>query len=325
MRCTLSPIERTFRALLRLYPADFQTEFREEMLEVAMASWKEKRMSGFMEKCRAFLKEAAGLLLLAPREWMRSFLKRPLSPVGAGVRSALALAIGVLLSRLIESALGPLGDTSFVLYQVAVLVMRIAFYALIGLVTGLLLKASRTGPLVVAWVLGSIASYGVRLAIDQILGNSLSLLTISGQLILNVPAYAIFGLIVGLGFRQIRINGRKPQFPVLKSMLAFVAVSAFSMLNTTFTYARYMQIGWPLSLASCSSSAIRTSRGKALRDDKRPPGVGGLRFFHRAPAFRPRPAYFFTSVSVQSRPFSMMATISSIWGFVMIRGGEMKM
>ncbi len=249
MTNTRSFIERTFRALLRLYPADFQTEFRDEMLEVAMACWKEKRMSGFVEKCRAFLKEAASLIVLAPREWMRSFLKRPLSPVRAGVRCALAFAIGVLAIKLIESTMAPLGDTSILLYQVAVLVMRIAFYALIGLVIGLLLKASRTGPLVVAWVFGSIASSGVRFVTAQILGDSLDLLTVSGQLILNMPANAIFGLIVGLGFRLVHINGRKPRFPVLKSMLAFVAMSAFSMLNTTFTYARYMQIGWPLSLA----------------------------------------------------------------------------
>jgi hypothetical protein len=244
-----SLFERTFRALLRLYPADFQTEFREEMLEVAMASWKEKRMSGFMEKCRAFLKEAAGLLLLAPREWMRSFLKRPLSPVGAGVRSALALAIGVLLSRLIESALGPLGDTSFVLYQVAALALRTAFYALIGLVIGMLLKASRIGPLVVAWVLGSIASYGLRFAIGRILGDSLDILKVSGQLIRGAPASAIFGLFVGLGFRQVRIGGGKPHFPVLKSMLAFVVVSSVQMLNSTITYERYMRMGVPLFLA----------------------------------------------------------------------------
>jgi hypothetical protein len=164
MRYTLSFIERTFRALLRLYPADFQTEFRDEMLEVAMACWKEKRMSGFVDKCRAFLKEAASLLVLAPREWMRSFLKRPLSPVRAGLRCALAFATGVLTIKLIESTMAPLGDTSILLHQVTVLVMRIAFHALIGLVTGLLLKASRTGPLVVARVLGSIASCGVRLA-----------------------------------------------------------------------------------------------------------------------------------------------------------------
>jgi len=249
MTNTRSFIERTFHALLRLYPADFQTEFGDEMLEVAMACWKEKRMSGFVEKCRTFLKEAASLLVLAPREWMRSFLKRPLSPGRAGVRCALAFAIGVLALRLIESSLGPLGDTSILFYQVATLALRIAIYALIGLAMGLLLKAKKIGPLVVAWVLGAIASSGVRFATARILGDSLDLLTVSGQLTLNVPANAIFGLIVGLGFRLVHINGRKPRFPVLKSMLAFVAMSAYSMLNTTFTYSRYMQIGWPLSLA----------------------------------------------------------------------------
>jgi hypothetical protein len=249
MTNTRSFIERTFRALLRLYPADFQTEFGDEMLEVAMACWKEKRMNGFVEKFRAFLKEAASLLVLAPREWMRSFLKRPLSPVRAGVRSALALAIGVLLSRLIESALGPLGDTSFVLYQVAALALRTAFYALIGLVIGMLLKASRIGPLVVAWVLGSIASYGLRFAIGRILGDSLDILTVSGQLIRGAPASSIFGLFVGLGFRQVRIDGGKPRFPVLKSILAFVAVSSVQVLNSTITYERYMRMGVPLFLA----------------------------------------------------------------------------
>lgn len=39
-----------------------------------------------------------------------------------------------------------------------------------------------------------------------------------------------------------------------------------------------------------------------------------------------RPGYpFFARVSVQSRPFSITATISSISGFVMMSGGEMKM
>lgn len=32
-----SAIERGFRALLKLYPGEFQAEFRDEMLDVAMA------------------------------------------------------------------------------------------------------------------------------------------------------------------------------------------------------------------------------------------------------------------------------------------------
>jgi hypothetical protein len=245
-----SLFERTFRALMRLYPADFQTEFRDEMLEVAMASWKEKRMSGFVEKCRAFLKEAAGLLVLAPREWMRSILKRPLLPVRAGVRCALAFAIGVLaLNLILQPIIEPLADTSFVLAQIAQISLRALVYALIGLVTGLLLKANRIGPLVVAWVLGAIASYGVSFAISRILGDSLNILTVSGQLIRGAPASVILGLFVGLGFRQVRIGGGKPRFPVLKSILAFVAVTPVQLLNSTITYERYMRMGVPLVLA----------------------------------------------------------------------------
>jgi hypothetical protein len=248
MTRTRSLIERTFRALLKFYPADFQNEFRDEMLEVAMACWKEKRMSGFVEKCLAFLKEAAGLLVLAPREWIRVSLKRPLSPVRAGLWCALVFATGVLAYRLIESAIDPLVGTSFMLYLVATLPLRMAFYALIGLVTGLLLKASRIGPLVVAWILGSAASYGISIAITMLLRDSLDILTVSGQVIRSTPANAFLGVFVGFGFRQVQLGGRKPRFPVLKSMLAFVAASPIAMLMGTLSYPQYERMGVPLTL-----------------------------------------------------------------------------
>jgi hypothetical protein len=254
MSTSASLIERTFLTLMRLYPADFQTEFRDEMLEVAMACWKEKRMSGFVEKCRAFLKEAVSLLVLAPREWMRASLKRPLSPVRAGAWCALAFAFGVLAQNFIlQPIIEPLADRSFVLAQIAQISLRAMVYALIGLVTGLLLKASRIGPLMVAWVLGTITSYGVRFAISRILGDSLSIFTVSGLAIRNMPANAILGLFVGLGFRQVRIGGGKPRFPVLKSVLAIVAVTPVQLLNSTITYSRYMRMSMPLSLAFFSA------------------------------------------------------------------------
>ena len=60
------------------------------------------------------------------------------------------------------------------------------------------------------------------------------------------------------------------------------------------------------------------------------PEIGGRECACRAglPRFaacRPVPYPFFVSVSAQSSPFSMTATISSISPFVMISGGEMKM
>lgn len=182
-------------------------------------------------------------------ERIRTFLKRPLSPIRAGLRCALAFTIGILVYRLIDSIIAPLGDTSILLYQVAALALRIAIYALIGLVMGLLLMANRIGPLVAAWVLGAIASFGVRFATARIFGDSLDIFTVPGQLIQGMPANVIFGLFVGLGFRQVRIGDGKPRFPVLKSMLAFVAVSSVQLLNSTITLSRYMRMGAPLSLA----------------------------------------------------------------------------
>ena len=61
---------RAYRALLRLFPQDYQTFFGSEMLATFEEASEERRARGRIPYARFVATELAGLALRAPREWL---------------------------------------------------------------------------------------------------------------------------------------------------------------------------------------------------------------------------------------------------------------
>jgi hypothetical protein len=68
---------KLYRALLRLYPADFRAEFGDEMTSVFVDSQRERSTTGPLPRGMFYLRELAGLILGALRERSRSLVAFP--------------------------------------------------------------------------------------------------------------------------------------------------------------------------------------------------------------------------------------------------------
>jgi hypothetical protein len=68
---------KLYRALLRLYPADFRAEFGDEMTSVFADSQRERFASGSLQRGVFYLGEVAGLIHGALRERSRSLIALP--------------------------------------------------------------------------------------------------------------------------------------------------------------------------------------------------------------------------------------------------------